>query len=81
MLLSDRVVIRLGHKEGRIISADQKMYLQGEIVDFGSTKYDPLKKGQKVLFGKFAGMDYSYNGEKVKIIRETDMIAEIDEWI
>ena len=36
-----------------------------------------LEVGQKVLFSKFAGTEFKYNGEDLLIIKQTDILAVI----
>ena len=34
-----------------------------------------LKKGDKVLYGKYAGTELEYDGEKYLIMRQSDVVA------
>ena len=38
-----------------------------------------VKKGDKVLFAKYAGSDIKLNGTELKILRESDVLAVIEE--
>lgn len=38
-----------------------------------------VKKGDRVLFSKFAGTEFKYNGEDLLIIKQTDILAIIGE--
>ena len=38
-----------------------------------------VKKGDVVLFGKYAGSDVQVNGEDYKILRENDILAKVQE--
>ncbi len=36
-----------------------------------------MVEGDEVLFGKYAGNDIKVDGEEIKILRETDILAKI----
>lgn len=38
-----------------------------------------VKEGDRVLFSKFAGTEFKYNGEDLLIIKQTDILAVIKE--
>lgn len=87
--LHDRVIVkRLEEEEktkGGIIIPDtaKEKPIEGEIVAVGSGKIlengkkQPLevKKGDRVLFGKYAGSDIQIEGEEHLIMKEDDIIA------
>ena len=87
--LHDRVIVkRLEEEEqtkGGIIIPDtaKEKPIEGEVVAVGngkvleSGKKLPLevKKGDRVLFGKYAGTDIQIEGEERLIMREDDIIA------
>ena len=50
----------------------------GKLLDNGKTQALEVKKGDKVLFGKYAGTDIKIDGEEHLIMREDDIIAIID---
>jgi len=50
----------------------------GKILDNGKLQTLEVKKGDKVLFGKYAGTDIKIDGEEHLIMREDDIIAIID---
>ena len=49
----------------------------GECTDGKETKMQ-VKIGDKVLFSKFAGTEFKYNGEDLLIIKQTDILAVIE---
>lgn len=89
--LGDRVLVkRLEAEEktkGGIVLPDtaKEKPQKGEVVAVGkgrtleSGKVEPLevKKGDKVLFGKYAGNEVSYKDEEYLILKEEDILAII----
>jgi chaperonin GroES len=89
--LGDRVIVkRLEAEEttkGGIVLPDsaKEKPQKGEVMAIGkgkvleSGKVEPLevKKGDKVLFGKYAGNEITYNNEEYLILREEDILAII----
>jgi len=89
--LGDRVLVkRLEAEEktkGGIVLPDstKEKPQKGEVVAVGkgkvleSGKVEPLevKKGDKVLFGKYAGSEITYKEEEYLILREEDILAII----
>jgi chaperonin GroES len=89
--LYDRVIVKRVEEEGKtkggIIIPDtaKEKPIEGEIVAVGNGKIlengkiQPLevKKGDRVLFGKYAGTDIKIDGEDRLIMREDDIIAII----
>jgi chaperonin GroES len=87
--LHDRVLVRrLGNEEtsaGGIIIPDtaQEKPMEGQILAVGtglrtdSGKLIPLdvKKGDKVLFGKWSGTEVKLDGEELMIMKESDIMA------
>ena len=82
--LSDRVLIAPAPAEektiGGIIIPDtaKEKPLQGTVVAVGEGKKDEemiLKAGDNVLYGKYAGQELEYKGEKYLIMRQSDVIA------
>ena len=59
--------------EGKVIAVGN-----GKILDNGKLQPLEVKKGDKVLFGKYAGTDIKIDGEEHLIMREDDIIAIID---
>jgi len=89
--LQDRVLIeRLEEEEktaGGIIIPDtaKEKPMQGKVVAVGkgkvleNGKVLPLdvKKGDRVLFGKYAGTEVTIDGEDLLIMREEDILAVV----
>ena len=81
--LADRVLITPAPAEekiGGIIIPDtaKEKPLQGTVVAVGEGKKDEemiLKEGDNVLYGKYAGQELEYQGEKYLIMRQSDVIA------
>lgn len=49
----------------------------GKLLDNGSRAEIALKEGDEVLFGKYAGTEIKVDGEEIKILRESDILAKI----
>jgi len=89
--LGDRVLVRRLEAEektkGGILLPDtaKEKPQKGEVVGIGrgrmldSGKVEPLeiKKGDEVLFGKYAGNEVTYNDEEFLILKEEDILAII----
>lgn len=89
--LDDRVVIRPAASEevttGGIVLPDsaKEKPQRGEVVAVGSGRL--LESGERaslsievgdiVIYGKFGGVDMEVNGEDVKILRESDILAKV----
>jgi chaperonin GroES len=90
--LQDRILVRpLAEeemKQGGIIIPDtaKEKPQEGEIVAVGSGRVlkdgdkQPLevKKGEKVLYAKYAGTEVKLNGEELLIMREDDVLAVVE---
>jgi chaperonin GroES len=59
--------------EGKIIAVGN-----GKLLDNGKLQSLEVKKGDKVLFGKYAGTDIKIDGEEHLIMREDDIIAIVE---
>ncbi len=91
--LQDRILIRRIDQEqktsGGIIIPDtaKEKPQQGEVVAVGNGKrlddgkVQPLdvKKGDRILFGKYSGSDIKLNGEEHLILREDEVLGVIEE--
>lgn len=87
--LADRVVVKPLEqeetKQGSIIIPDtaKEKPMQGEIVAVGPGKISDagnkvameVKKGDKVLYGKYAGTEFTLDGVEYLIMRESDILA------
>jgi chaperonin GroES len=49
----------------------------GRLLDSGERSAVSVKIGDEVLFGKYGGTDIEIDGEDVKILRESDILAKI----
>ena len=58
--------------EGKVVAVGD-----GKILENGKKQPLEIKKGDKVLFGKYAGTDITIEGEEHLIMREEDIIAII----
>ena len=45
------------------------------MMDSGERRTVNVSKGDKVLFGKYAGSEVEYNGEHYLVLREDDVMA------
>ncbi|MBI4430708.1 MAG: co-chaperone GroES [Candidatus Omnitrophica bacterium] len=87
--LGEKVLVRILESEektkGGIILPDtaKEEKAEGQVVAVGagkkldSGKLQPLevKKGDKVIFGKYAGDEVTIDGDKHKIIKEEEILA------
>ena len=90
--LYDRVLVKRSEEEtktkGGIIipSTAQEKPVQGVVVaagkgkvlDDGKIKPLDVKKGDKILFGKYSGTEVKIGGEEHLILREEDILGVID---
>ena len=82
--LADRVLIKAAPAEektaGGIIIPDtaKEKPLQGKVLAVGKGTKDEemvLKAGDIVLYGKYAGTEVEFEGEKYLIMRQSDVLA------
>ena len=90
--LHDRVLLRRVDQEertsGGIIIPDtaQEKPMEGEIVATGSGARDEsgklvaldVKKGDRVLFGKWSGTEVKIDGDELIIMKESDLMGVIE---
>ena len=90
--LEDRVVLKVLDAEektaGGILLPDtaKEKPQRGKITAVGAGKTNKdgkriaidLKKGDIVLFGKYAGSDVKVDGEDLKILRESEILAKVE---
>jgi chaperonin GroES len=90
--LHDRVIVRRMEEErtsaGGIVIPDTatEKPIQGEIIavgngkilENGETRPLDVKKGDKVLFGKYAGTEVKVEGEELLVMREDDIMAVVE---
>ena len=83
--LADRVLIlpaAAEEKIGGIIIPDtaKEKPLRGKVVSTGKGTKDEeiiLKEGDEVLYGKYAGTELEFDGEKYLMMRQSDVLAVI----
>jgi chaperonin GroES len=79
--LADRVVVKpleeMETKKGGIIIPDtaKEKPMQGEIKEVGKMVSMQVKKGDRILYGKYSGTEVSIDGEEYLIMRESDIFA------
>ncbi len=90
--LHDRVLVRRLDQEtksaGGVIIPDtaQEKPMEGEVVAIGSGsrseegKITPLdvKKGDRILFGKWSGTEVKLDGEELIIMKESDIMGVLE---
>lgn len=59
--------------EGKVVAVGN-----GKLLDNGELQALEVKKGDKVLFGKYAGTEIQIEGEEHLIMREDDIIAIVE---
>ena len=89
--LSDRIVVKAHEAEEKTASgiilpdtAKEKPQM-GEILAIGPGKMNDsgtinkmsLKKGDKVLYGKYSGTEVNIEGQELLIMRESDILATL----
>ncbi len=88
--LGDRVVVRPSEEEeemrGGLYIPDtaKEKPQEGEIVAVGPGRFEKgervpmeLSEGQKVLYGKYAGTEVTFDNQQYLIIKESDVLAVI----
>jgi len=90
--LDDRVVVKPADSEettaGGIVLPDNAKEKQqrgkvlavgpGKLLDGGERAALSVKVGDEVIFGKYAGNDLKLDGDEVKIMRESDLLAKVE---
>ncbi|MCR4318944.1 MAG: co-chaperone GroES [Candidatus Brocadiaceae bacterium] len=90
--LDDRVVIEPmeaeGKTQGGIVLPDtaKEKPMKGKIIAVGDGKMLEsgkraellVKKGDKVLYGKYAGTEITIDGKEYLVMRESDILAKIE---
>ena len=60
-------------QEGKVIAVGK-----GRVLDDGKVQELTVKKGDKVLFSKYAGTEVKLDGEEHVIIREDDVLCVVE---
>ncbi len=90
--VADRVVVKPLQKEemtksGLIIPDTAKEKPQegeviavgvGKLLDNGKRSEMEVKVGDRVLFAKYGGTEFKYDGEELLVLRESDILAVIE---
>lgn len=90
--LADRVLVKPIEeqevKKGGIIIPDtaKEKPMEGEIIEVGAGRYTDegkmidleVKKGDRVLYGKYSGTEVSIDGNEYLIMRESDIFAIVN---
>ncbi len=84
--LADRVLIKPAAAEQKTVSGiiipdtAKEKPLKGEVVAVGGGTKDEvmvLEVGNQVLYGKYAGTELEFDGEKYLIMRQSDVLATL----
>ena len=82
----NRIVVKrkeVTTKTGIVLPDEAKNSLkasQGEIIAVGESASDEFKTGQKIIWGKYAGVEVKRNGEVYLCMNDEDVIGLIDEY-
>jgi len=49
----------------------------GKLLDSGSRGAMSVAVGDEVIYGKYSGSDIEVDGQEIKILRETDVLAKV----
>ena len=60
-------------QQGKVVAVGN-----GKILDDGSVRALDVKKGDKVLFGKYSGTEVTIEGDECLIIREDDVLGVME---
>jgi len=53
----------------------------GKLLDTGQRGELSVAVGDEVIYGKYGGTDIEVNGDEVKILRESDILAKVVTWL
>ncbi len=59
--------------KGKIIAVGE-----GKLLDSGKRAEMLVKKGDKVLYGKYAGTEVTVDGKELLVMKESDILAKIE---
>jgi len=60
-------------QEGEVVAAGK-----GKVLENGTTRKLDVKKGDRVLFGKYGGTEISFKGDDFVILEESEILAIIE---
>ena len=84
--LADRVLVKPASVEEKTVSgiiipdSAKEKPLKGEVLAVGNGTKDEemvVKQGDNVLYGKYSGTELEWEGEKLLIMRQSDILAII----
>ena len=61
-------------QEGKVVAVGK-----GKVSDDGKTIALDIKKGDKILFGKYSGSEVKVNGTEYLIMREEDVLGVVED--
>jgi len=90
--LGDRVVIKptpredmtksgivlAGHGQGEASGGRHPRCRPGKILDDGTREKMDVKKGDRVLYSKYAGTEFKVDGEELLIVSQKDILAIVE---
>jgi len=59
--------------EGKVVAVGN-----GKILEDGKVRKPEVKKGDRVLFGKYSGQEVKVDGEELVILREDDIVGVVE---
>ena len=59
-------------QRGRVVAVGP-----GKLLDSGKRGELSVRVGDEVIYGKYGGTDIELNGDEVKILRESDILAKV----
>ena len=59
--------------EGKVVAVGN-----GKVLDGGDTRPLEVKKGDRILFGKYSGTEVKLDGEEHLILREDDILGVVE---
>jgi len=59
--------------QGEVIAAGP-----GKVLDNGEVRALTVKKGDRILFGKYSGSEVKVDGDELLVMREEDILAKLD---
>jgi chaperonin GroES len=59
--------------EGKVVAVGN-----GKVLEDGSVRKLEVKKGDRVLFGKYSGQEVKVDGEELVILREDDIVGIVE---
>jgi chaperonin GroES len=59
--------------QGEVVAAGP-----GKLLDSGELRALTVKKGDRILFGKYSGSEVKLDGDELLVMREEDILARLD---